>query len=739
MLRPERMSKVSVTGARPVMDDVIDAVHDLGLVHLSEYDGSWEGFERGDPAADADDASEKLVTVRSLRSTLDVEDATPAAVEDLEAELASVRERTNDLDDRRSTVEDELRSVEDRIEALAPFRRLTVDLDLLSGYRTLETAVGRGDADAVRTAVEAADGIGAHEVRTSDDGEVVAVFARPTAASVVDAGDDHDHGGALEEALVGVSFEAVEIPEYDDPNPRVETRQLRERAEELRSELAEVESEIDTLSEEVGGFLVAAERRLTVQVQKAEAPLSFATTENSFVAEGWVPTDRVEEMASALERAVGDRVEFEELRVAEYDEGHPERVEEVEPDPDPSRERTGGEPTAATDGGVVTMRDPPPTTLDNPTGTKSMETLVKAIGLPKYSEFDPTAIVFLTFPVMFGFMIGDLGYGLLYVGIGYAMYSRLDSPGLRSLGGLGMWAGLFTAVFGVLYGEFFGLHFLSDLLWGGSAPIHKGLMPAHSEFATAWLMLSLVVGLVHVGVGYVLGFLTDLSAHGLKDALLEDGSWLLLMFGAWAWVFSTSGEGVKPEFIYTAFASGEEAALALGFTGLPETVGLAGLAAVGVGAVMLVAGEGLLAVEVLNALVNVLSYVRLMAVLLAKAGLAFVVNLLVFGAYVGESGEGEFHFLATEGTSVEAVTGDATKELMFAGLFNAGDGALAIVGLVAGIVLIVVGHLFVLALGVTSAGLQGVRLEYVEFFGKFYDGGGRTYDPFGHSGDHTEE
>jgi|APHM01.1.fsa_nt_gi Archaeal/vacuolar-type H+-ATPase subunit I len=745
MLRPERMSKVSVTGAKPVMGDIVETVHELHLLHLSEYDGSWEGFDQGNPAEGADDASQKLVTVRSLRSTLGVKDADPEPVDDLEGELESIRRRTNELDDRRSEIEDELRSVEERVEALAPFRELAVDLDLLAGYRTVETAVGRGDAGAVQAAVEAADGLGEYELRTSDDSDVVAVFARPTDATVR---EDDDHGGHLEEALVGVAFEPVEAPAYDDPNPRVETRTLRERAEELRADLEEVEAEIADLSSEVGGVLVAAENRLTVQVQKAEAPLAFATTQNSFVAEGWIPTDRVDEMEAALRDAVGDRVEFEELRVAEYDDGHPERVEEVDPDPDPdsSRDRQGGEPTPATDGGVVTMRDPPPTTLDNSKTTEPMETLVKAVGLPKYSEFDPTFLVFLTFPVMFGFMIGDVAYGLLYMAVGYGLYSRVDSPGLSAIGGVGMWAGLFTVVFGVLYGEVFGLHFLSDLIWGGSAPIHKGLQPKHEAFAVAWLVLSLVVGLAHVGVGYLLGFIKELRSHGLRTALFEEGSWLFLMFGAWAWIFSTSASGSKPLFIYNVLGTPSDEALAtdavepaidIGFTGLPEIVGLVGLALAGVGFVMLVIGEGLLAVEVLQSIVNVLSYVRLMAVLLAKAGLAFVVNLLVFGAYEGE--EGEFHFLFTEGTSVATVEGSASKELMFGGLLNTGDGVVAIAGLVAGAVLIVVGHLFVLALGITSAGLQGVRLEYVEFFGKFYDGGGKNYDPFGHSGNRATE
>ena len=60
MLRPERMSRVSVTGSKSVMDEVIGTVHDLHLLHLTEYDGSWEGFAPGDPVEGADEAAEKL-------------------------------------------------------------------------------------------------------------------------------------------------------------------------------------------------------------------------------------------------------------------------------------------------------------------------------------------------------------------------------------------------------------------------------------------------------------------------------------------------------------------------------------------------------------------------------------------------------------------------------------------------------------------------------------------------------
>ena len=72
--------------------------------------------------------------------------------------------------------------------------------------------------------------------------------------------------------------------------------------------------------------------------------------------------------------------------------------------------------------------------------------------------------------------------------------------------------------------------------------------------------------------------------------------------------------------------------------------------------------------------------------------------------------------------------------VMFPGLVH--SGALAVL---LGIVVLVLGHVLVLVLGITSAGLQAVRLEYVEFFGKFFEGGGRPFSPFGHDREYTTE
>jgi len=774
MLRPERMSRVSVTGSKRVMDEVVETVHDLRLLHVTEYDGSWEGFSPGAPDEGADEASSTLVTVRSLQNILDVSpddvETTQVVTEEaLETELEEIRQEVNALDDERDAIRDDLRAVEEQIDAMEPFVDLGIPLDLLQGYDSLAVRVGEGDADSVRATLSGA--LDAYDVESADG--TVAVFA-------------YTDEETLDEVLVDATFTGIEIPDGEG-SPEEYLDRLRERERQLESDLADVEAELDEVREEVGGFLLAAEEELAIEVSKREAPLSFATTANAFVAEGWIPTGEYDSFVAALHDAVGDHVEIQELERAEYDgEGHVTDREPVEEGPPGQPEPTaadgsgearadGGPASGATgssseprsdggsvsgasttsseprsDGGTVTMSNgAPPVIQNNPAVAKPFELLVGVINRPKYSEYDPTLILLLTFPAMFGFMIGDVGYGVLYMAVGWLLYTQVDSAGWQALGGIAVWSGVFTFLFGILYGEVFGLHFLTDIVWKGvvglsEAPMHKGLQPAEINFAQAWLLFSLFVGLAHLTLGYLFGFLRELS-HGVAAAVTEKGSWVLMMGGVWAFVFSTAAAAAKPAFMFEVFAAegatnpvtGAEiaehsVAYSLGFTGFPEAVGLAGLAVTAVGLVLLLAGEGVIGLlESLNVLVNVLSYTRIAAVLLAKAGMAFVVNLLVFGVYTEETGHGaEWHF-GTDGMPAQAGVefhGYEVAEIIFPGLIHAD---IAVVGVLAGVLILALGHLLVLALGITSAGLQAVRLEYVEFFGKFYDGGGDPFEPFG--------
>ena len=746
------MSRVSVTGSKRVMDDVIEAVHELRLFDMTDYDGEWEGFSPGTPEEGADEISEQLVTVRSLESILDIDGDDyegPSRVlddDELSSELADVRDRVNELDDRRDELDDELRAVEEELDAVEPFVELGIDLDLLQGYDNLSVRVGQGDREGVRRALANADGVERHEI--FGEGETMAVFVYP--------GDV-----AIEDALVGANFTALAVPEADD-DPEGYVEELRERKRTLERDLDRVEEDIDELREEVAGFLLAAEEQLSVQVQKREAPLSFATSENAFVAEGWLPTEHFVDLAEGLQDAVGDHVDVEELERADYDE-HGFATGSTD---DAAHGDAGGEAVAAdggptdeevaTDGGhaagdLAMSGGAPPVVQSNSGVVKPFEALVDVINKPKYSELDPTIVLFLTFPLFFGFMIGDLGYGLLYMGLGYLLISKFDSDVINALGGIGVLSGLFTAVFGVLYGEFFGLHQLGYILYpSGSAPIHKGLQPHYIAYAQAWLLLSVVAGVLHMAVGRLFDFVNNLD-HGFREAFMESGSWIVLTVALWGWVFSRTALNAKPPFMYSVFAregmtnpaTGEQiaadtVAIPLGFNGFP-TVDLFAVGGIVVdlmlvvtliGLVLVVAAEGGIGLieSITQAFGHVVSYTRLAAVLLAKAGMALAVNLLTFGAYAHN---GEFHLLFFSSPE-EVAEAQAEGWVIFSGLFNAEGAVMLVLGGLFGLVVLVLGHLLVLVLGITSAGLQAVRLEYVEFFGKFYEGGGRDYEPFGY-------
>ncbi|EMA55248.1 V-type ATP synthase subunit I [Halococcus salifodinae] len=758
------MSRVSITGAKRVLDDVIETTHDLNLLHVTDYDGAWEGFEPGDPIAGADAAAERLVTVRSLESILDLDDDPDGSGEhvdtdDLADRLERVRGAVNDCDDRRDDLRDERRELDERASAMAPLETLGIDLDLLSGYDSLETSVGEGDEQAVRDTLDAADDVDRYETFAEDG--VVAVFAHPTSGS----------SDVLEDALVGAEFAAIEVPDAEK-SPAAYLDDLDDRRAELDREIESVEAELDDLREKHGDFLLAAEEQLTIEVEKREIPLAFATTKNAFVAEGWLPTEQFVDLAEALEASVGEHCEVEELERAAYDSsgqvadreptgptepgvGDPETAADGgnadskqssglqplddENESDDRLEADGGEPSEArrsspierseSDGGTeARMADgEPPVVQKNPKGVRPFELLTKAVGRPSYAEFDPTIILFLTFPLMFGFMIGDVGYGLIYTGIGYWVYNGFDSDTYQRFGAVALAAGISTTVFGVLYGEIFGLHLVSTYLWEGvvglsHAPIEKGLSPATSYWARTWFVVTALFGILHLNLAWIFEFIEEYTFHGFADALKETGSWLLALNGLWLFIFSRLFDGSKPDLLFEVFSSGDVAAFELGFTGFPAWVGI-------VGGVAFFAGLGLLAVgpthelvEAHQVLAHVLSYLRIAAVLLAKAGMAFAVNLLVLGVYVTE---GEYHFIYDPGHIPEEA------ELLGAlgtGLIHGGP-----VSILLAVVVLLVGHLVVLLLGVTSAGIQSIRLEYFEFFSKFYEGSGAAYDPFGYA------
>ncbi|MGZ4925805.1 MAG: V-type ATPase 116kDa subunit family protein, partial [Halobacteriota archaeon] len=196
------------------------------------------------------------------------------------------------------------------------------------------------------------------------------------------------------------------------------------------------------------------------------------------------------------------------------------------------------------------------------------------------------------------------------------------------------------------------------------------------------LLVTLVIGILMLTLGYILGFVNEYRQHGLKHAVFAKVSWLLLLWGGVLVIIQ-----ILPPLTAGAAISISPALLA-------------GLALALVGFVFLIMGEGIIGIAELPTLLsNVLSYSRLLSIGISSAGIALAVNKLSDALFFSRGG----------------------------------------VFIILGVLLLIVGHAVNTALGILDSGLQSLRLHYVEFFTKFYRGGGTKYRPFGFRRKYTEE
>jgi V/A-type H+-transporting ATPase subunit I len=341
-------------------------------------------------------------------------------------------------------------------------------------------------------------------------------------------------------------------------------RHLKEDIDEIETDIRTSSDEFETVAAEHRHYLEANEKELAEELEKAEAPLRFATSENAFVAEGWVPADTFRAVKEELEEGSGDAVHVQ------------------------------AEETDKT----------PPVEHDNPSPIDEFETLTDLVSVPKYGEIDPTFMLFLTFPIFFGFMIGDAGYGLTS-GIVFYLAMRMF-PAAKDVFKSLLFASAATVIFGLAFGDAFGyiifgqnsaLTALTGMEIFSQIPI---LFHRSHHWGQVFNMAALI-GIVHINMGYLLGMVNEYRHHGLAEAIMAKGSWIGLQIGALAWVL------------------------------YGMTVGAPILA---VSVLMLAKGEGIEGVvEIPSLLSNILSYLRIFGVAVAAYALAQVVNSLASPLY----------------------------------------------------------------------------------------------------------
>lgn len=596
MLKPQEMCHVTIAGPKSLLEKTINALYSSSVLHITDY-SDVPGFERGEPLPQSQGISGTLVKLRSIASQLNVPQKRVSgrkSDEKVEKQALELERGILVLADRAKAADEGLarqRALAAELSILVPFG---MDVSSYHGYKSISVFVGRvKDAKALERGLPDAD---VHYAAAGKE-KFASIFVK-TGTGVSKAFSD---AGFAEAGMAGTR--GLKGP----PGKLLADTDAKIAA--LVHEKEMLKEEMQALGKKHSDYLLQNIKHLGEESEKAEAPLRFTQSRNAFVSTGWVPVAKYANLKAALEGACGDRIYISCSKPA-----HGEN---------------------------------PPTALKNPKAVSPFEFFLDLYSLPKAREIDPSFFMFITFPLFFGAMLGDFGYGSLLLALFFV--ARMKMPGLRPLLNVMIYSSILTIVFGLAYGEFFGLEEIGDY------KLPALLNRVHDT--TAFLLMALAFGVVQVNLGLVLGFINKLE-HGFKAALFEKGAWLILEAGA----------------VLAIFVS-------------PYLGGALALVAVS----MLVKAEGIRGILELPTIVtNILSYARIMAVGLVSVILALVVN---------------------------EMSGD----------FFQGGG----IGLVLGIGVLLVGHAINLVLGFVSPFIHSMRLHYVEFFMKFYEGGGQRYTPFG--------
>tara|TARA_Y100000310_G_scaffold318878_1_gene373434 strand:+ start:2014 stop:3870 length:1857 start_codon:yes stop_codon:yes gene_type:complete len=615
MSMPYEMDRIIVTGPKKAQQKVIRELHNLQVLHIVEHSKD-EVADIGQPLETASKLSEFMVKIRALITALNVKEEKSEFK--LKRGLVEISQTIKRISDEVNKNSEELREVEGKLsksqaimKELEVLKNINIPLENLSSYKSLAFFTGyikdEYDLEYLNDKLSA----------TTNKFTILKSTVKKKLFLVLFV-DIKSKETALD-ILQKISFSPVNFANLSDLKGTAAENLARISKEnaKLENQKNSIKKRLEKLNYDHSGFLITAQNVLETELEKAEAPLKFAATKDAFLVKGWVPTEQLQDTMQKLNKAGSNKIFI---------------------DHEPAK-----------------IKDKVPVKLKNTKYSKPFEFFINMYSLPRYKEIDPTFFMFLTYPIFFGFMLGDFGYGLVSFALFYFLKKKI--PKWTAFFNILLLSSAASIFFGFIYGEFFGLEEL-----GHFAIPH---LISRSHGVTELMFISIAIGIIHINWGLIAGFINIMKGHGLKHAIFEKGSWFVLETGALLLALSY-----------------------MNLVAIPKLIGWIFFAA---SLVMLYKGEGIKGIiELPSILTNTLSYLRLMAIGLSSVSIAVVVN---------EMAEGFFH----------------------------GGGF----GILTGILILFIGHLLNIVLGLFGSFLHSLRLHYVEFFSKFFEGGAEKYKPFG--------
>ena len=545
MFRPAKVKRILFIGLKKIEKKLIDALHESGLVDIDYAD--IEGVNRAKPDKTLDEISGALTKIRAVMKELAIKEKKRGiyldwkeAVEEFNKK--GISEKLSLLLEEEEKTKERLKELRERLAIIDVFAKNDIDLESIRP-KSLYLLAGRMPL-AKKQRLEKIENIYILEDQDNDKG--------------------NDKQGNKQEKKEYVYFiiaskENINLPEAEFfdyvGDAKKQKKELEQEISSLEEKLNSINEQKELIKKNEAEFLRNAKATLSVIAERASIVSRFAETENIFVIEGWIKEKDIEQLEELIEKKFKNLVYFET-----FDDENA------------------------------------PTVLENPRAVNNFEFLVEFFSLPKSYEIDPTIILFFTFPILYGMMVGDVFYSIISFLIAGFIAKKFKGSDLERLGKVWQISSIAGIFFGVLFDEWLGFthehlfHILRE--YGIPTPEHAlyhGISRVHD--VNTLILLSVAVGYVYILLGFILGFINEFN-HNKKHAIAKAG-WIAMLLAPLG------------SFITINLSIG---------------LGLVGLA-------MVFYGEGIAGVfEIGTVIGNILSFARIAAVGIAGVILAEIIN-----------------------------------------------------------------------------------------------------------------
>ena len=562
-----RMSNVEIVGEKSLLPDVLTLLQDLGVFQIEQ--------EEGGVSAPKEEARPEIVDQKMVFERLFLEDL-GGKIDQLLAKFPAIPVRESYLSPR-AAVGTVAYAIEHHLQAC---RTLHFRKESLNQQRTefgryigfLSTLESISREAHVPPDVEV---IGLTLKDQSALEHVRSVLARLTEGEYklfsVPAGDGTLSGLITVDKRftdsVSSSLSSEKIPEMSFPPSFARLTlsgkidYLEHQVAALEQEMRDIDRELETLCRRWAPVYRSVLAWITGRLSLLRAAASVFQTRLCFFIRGWLPSREVAHLRERLARELGPKVVVEEKEVREQE------LERV------------------------------PSVLRNPPYFKPFELFTRLLPLPRYTSYDPTPFIGIFFPIFFGMILGDAGYGLLLALLALFLSRRYRTNAtVHDASRILLFSSFYTIGFGVLYSEFFGD--LPHRLYG-----IEPLVVERSTAIVPMFVFALSVGTVHILLGLVLGAITS-----FRRKLPREGVYKLLSI---------------------VIILGMIAVVAASFGAIPALATRPAVLTILFLLPFLVLTGGLLApLELLKSIGNIISYIRIAAIGMTSVLLAYAANEL---------------------------------------------------------------------------------------------------------------